>query len=880
MDFVIGDYHYYTDYYSEPLPEGCVRVAAENRSRSTYPSIPSSVTYNGITYNVVSMRDCFQNCINLQAPVYNLPSTITDMQSCYSGCRSLSTNNLLYSSPFPGSVENLDYCFKGCTGLHLDISSLAIPNTVTSMEECFKDCSGIYVAPSSIPNSVTNMTACFEGCKLLETPPSSLPSTLNATGYARCYSGCERLETTPSIPSGVTTLYNTFKDCKAMTNPPVIPNGVTHMGGTFYNCTSLVTAPDIPASVSATMQYCFASCSSLQGNIRVYNTPPLEYGIFPRNHPIVIILAGDASAFNWRWIADQQDNLYLAYDNSAPALQLSAIRCNSSGVEDEDGQYAKLTATVTLYEDNVPAGTNAIDAIAFTIDGTADTGAWTDSASGLVHTLMRIVSLGDLLGHVFSMSVTDEYAHTSGTITVTLPNVTPALDFIHGTTDNGAAFGKVATQAGVVDSAWPISSDGEVSATDTNDVVHNLTEKGPAITSYELRYQSSSSGTTIPTGTWQATVPSVSAGYYLWTRMVYTYSDGSSYTAYAVARNGSNGSTPTTYIIEPSCSQVIHDGSAFNPTSITFYSYYYGAYSYSRTAYSRYWVVEYSTDGSTWNAVSATTSSSTSYTLTLSNVSSSAKFIRVRTRSSSSGGTYYATYILPVIFSTTGVTGVKGAYESSYRTGNVNLTLNNLAFLGVNPTGGTSNDTCTWWRNKGTGYAWISATGQLNGQPAQYGFLINIVYGSECHQEFWVQPDGPHFKRGGNGSTEAMPSWSLDFTGKTLIGGYYGIEVPENSGGKYVRAPEAGIIPYTSGGSGYLGTSGWPWAAGYFNALYVNGNSIAPSFGSGNSEIVFTIANSGGTERLALVYDGSNNRLVVDLYKNGSWKGRKTMAQW
>lgn len=61
------------------------------------------------------------------------------------------------------------------------------------------------------------------------------------------------------------------------------------------------------------------------------------------------------------------------------------------------------------------------------------------------------------------------------------------------------------------------------------------------ITSTAITYQKSSSGTTPPTGTWSGTIPSTTAGQYLWTRTVVSYSDGKSTTSYSVSRNGANG---------------------------------------------------------------------------------------------------------------------------------------------------------------------------------------------------------------------------------------------------------------------------------------------------------------------------------------------------
>lgn len=66
-----------------------------------------------------------------------------------------------------------------------------------------------------------------------------------------------------------------------------------------------------------------------------------------------------------------------------------------------------------------------------------------------------------------------------------------------------------------------------------------------SITKTEVTYQASDSGTTTPTGTWSTSVPSTSAGQFLWTKTSVTYSDGKSTTSYSVSRNGSNGSNGT-----------------------------------------------------------------------------------------------------------------------------------------------------------------------------------------------------------------------------------------------------------------------------------------------------------------------------------------------
>lgn len=63
------------------------------------------------------------------------------------------------------------------------------------------------------------------------------------------------------------------------------------------------------------------------------------------------------------------------------------------------------------------------------------------------------------------------------------------------------------------------------------------------ITSTSVTYQASTSGTTVPTGSWTTSIPTVSAGQYLWTKTIVNYSDGKSTTAYSVGRMGQNGAS-------------------------------------------------------------------------------------------------------------------------------------------------------------------------------------------------------------------------------------------------------------------------------------------------------------------------------------------------
>lgn len=64
---------------------------------------------------------------------------------------------------------------------------------------------------------------------------------------------------------------------------------------------------------------------------------------------------------------------------------------------------------------------------------------------------------------------------------------------------------------------------------------------GNGVSSTEVRYQISTSGTTVPTGTWSSSLPTPIKGRFLWTRTVITYTNGTSSTAYSTSYYATDG---------------------------------------------------------------------------------------------------------------------------------------------------------------------------------------------------------------------------------------------------------------------------------------------------------------------------------------------------
>lgn len=69
----------------------------------------------------------------------------------------------------------------------------------------------------------------------------------------------------------------------------------------------------------------------------------------------------------------------------------------------------------------------------------------------------------------------------------------------------------------------------------------NTGATGNGISKADITYAASSSNTSAPSSGWQSTPPSVSAGQYLWTKTVFTYTNGGTATQYSVAKQGATG---------------------------------------------------------------------------------------------------------------------------------------------------------------------------------------------------------------------------------------------------------------------------------------------------------------------------------------------------
>lgn len=107
---------------------------------------------------------------------------------------------------------------------------------------------------------------------------------------------------------------------------------------------------------------------------------------------------------------------------------------------------------------------------------------------------------------------------------------------------------KITIQAESVTEIKGIASSANSNASSALNKANSLTDRansgefdGRGVASTTVEYQASTSGTTVPTGTWSPTIPTVAQGSYLWTKTTTNYTSGAPTVGYSVARMGVNG---------------------------------------------------------------------------------------------------------------------------------------------------------------------------------------------------------------------------------------------------------------------------------------------------------------------------------------------------
>ena len=215
---------------------------------------------------------------------------------------------------------------------------------------------------------------------------------------------------------------------------------------------------------------------------------------------------------------------------------------NSEGVEDSNG--------VAFAIDRKAYDLQTGDTVTFSVDvkGTIGTGKpliqyWSTTATESHYWARR--AFGD------SFKSVQKDTYTRYKVTVTLQDVHSTVTTITDYFCVGGGFNadlyvkNIKLEKGSVSTPY---------SPNPNDLKGETGQKGQdgtsvKITSKSVTYQTSTSGTTAPTGTWSTSVPTVNNGQYLWTKTTVQYSDGNKTEAYSVSYKGTNGTNGTSVTV-------------------------------------------------------------------------------------------------------------------------------------------------------------------------------------------------------------------------------------------------------------------------------------------------------------------------------------------
>ena len=287
LNFTFGNLNYATNV------DGGVTVIGhvDGQNATGNLSIPSSVTWNDITYPVTAIgMEAFYGCSGLTGDLI-LPNSITTIgPRAFIGCSGFTGDLVIPNSVttinswafyncygFTGSLiigesviiigDNAFLCCSGFTG------DLNIPSSVITIEDnAFKYCSG-FNGNLVFSNSVTTIgSGAFNHCSGF-TGNLIIPNSVTTIGSG-AFNHCNGFTGTLTLSESLTTInQNVFYYCDGFTGDLIIPNYVTTISnGAFAYCSGFTGNLIIPNSVTTINNSAFANCSGLTGDLIIPNS--------------------------------------------------------------------------------------------------------------------------------------------------------------------------------------------------------------------------------------------------------------------------------------------------------------------------------------------------------------------------------------------------------------------------------------------------------------------------------------------------------------------------------------------------------------------------------------------------------------------------------
>lgn len=189
-------------------------------------NIPESVTYEGTSYNVISIGEyAFASCDSLTQ--IEIPNSVTEIK---------------------------EYAFRGC-----DFCSIELPQNITTIaNSTFSAC--VYLTTITIPNNVTSIGKyAFYACESLE--HIEIPDHVRNIGDG-AFKHCRKL-VSMIIPNSVLAIgAEAFWDCDSL-NVVTLGEGVISIGAQAFQGCKKLSQIEIPNSVQTISTGAFRSCNNL-----------------------------------------------------------------------------------------------------------------------------------------------------------------------------------------------------------------------------------------------------------------------------------------------------------------------------------------------------------------------------------------------------------------------------------------------------------------------------------------------------------------------------------------------------------------------------------------------------------------------------------------
>lgn len=265
--------------------KGSTYTSYTNEYTGSVVILPSSVTYDNVTYSVISIgANTFRGCKTLTD--VQIPNSVTSIGSyAFYYCN-------ITSVVIPNGVKVIaDYAFYGCTGL-VDIT---IGSSVTSIaKEAFINTAWYNNQPNGVIYT-GNVLYDYKGEMPEGTNIVIKEGTLTIGDDV--FEDCTGLISI-TIPNSVTTIEDgAFYRCTGLTSI-TIPNSITYIGNyAFSGCIGL-TSVTIPNSVTNIGFSAFAGCSNLANIEMPSSAVNLDANVFAytawyNNQPNGVVYAGN-----------------------------------------------------------------------------------------------------------------------------------------------------------------------------------------------------------------------------------------------------------------------------------------------------------------------------------------------------------------------------------------------------------------------------------------------------------------------------------------------------------------------------------------------------------------------------------------------------------